>query len=799
MASTLSRPSQFTVVIGGRMLINLGINMYGTLGKCLVEFAANAYDGDATTLDIDLDVDAIQSARQEVSAAAKKRYAEELRVQAEKRVEEERIAAEAGVELPPEAEKPRKSFVEDSLPGLSVVIRDNGHGMSPEEVQEKFLPINRDRRADANGNGLRTEAGKRYVMGRKGIGKLSGFGAAMAMTVRTKRKGETFATTFTLDQAALLDTSDLGKVPIKAHYDDAQPIDDCGTTITLSGLKCGAVNFTKEQLEDALANAFYPVRPEEFAIRINGEPITRRTGEIVYVWPEELARREDGAVLNALPEDQEDTGQDNEEESDADGAVDSEGEVQDIAAVLPERIDDVEPMADGEVGNDDIGHIRFRYVVRFKKKSLEASKRGVRIYCNNRLAFGPSLLELKTGMHNFMAHQYMECIVEADELDRQNVDLISTDRGDLLRDNELVDAFVKRITELMEMAIKANGGVKEKKAGEFIKNSPEMADIRRRLKQLPTSQRAAGRKVMKVMIARYGGPSEEFQLVAPLVMESMGAGEVLVNLIEIARSPKDMEQVLRELQALRKIEEGDALKIYKGRQNGIIAVDKLTREGEQEWRTGPRNEAELHSLLKSNPWLIHPELSSYVTSDDDLDKVLKALSAVLEVDKHAKSATDEEKERDATRPDLVFVLGDGRARPDTVLVVELKSTTLPLEIAHLGQLKRYMRKVSEWLKTEFTVPNYEPRVRGILIGAMPDQKSVAEGSRDLMATIREEGPGASWEVIGLHDLVSRSAAVHKEMIGALIQHEKANPPNEDGGEEFDDEEDESEDQVEASA
>ncbi|WP_242416512.1 ATP-binding protein [Sphingomonas panni] len=783
MSNVTSRPPQFTVVIMGRLLNNLGINMYGSLGKCLVEFAANAYDGDATTLDIDLDVDGIQRARQEVRAAAKKHHADELRALTERRAEEERIAAEAGAVLPPEAEKPVMSFVEDPLPDLTVVIRDNGHGMLPDEVQNKFLPINRDRRSDHNANGLRTEAGKRYVMGRKGIGKLSGFGAALNMSVRTKRKGETFATTFDLRQDDLLNAADLNKVPIDAVYEEGLPLEDSGTTITLSGLKCDSMKFSKEQLEDALANAFYPVRPSQFAIRINGDPIARRTGDVVYVWPEHLARKEDGPILNALAED----GPDEAAEFDDDEAAVGDPSTEPSPdVVLPGRVDDVEPMAEDEVGDDDIGRLKFRYVVKFKSKSLEAAKRGARIYCNNRLAFGPSLLDMKTGMHNFMAHQYMECIIEADELDRQNVDLISTDRGDLLRDNELVDAFVKRVTELMEQAIKDNGGVKEKKAGEFIKNAPEMEEIRRRLKQLPATQRAAGRKVMKVMIARYGGPSEEFQLVAPLVMESMGAGEVLVNLVEIARSPKDMEQVLRELQALRKVEEGDALKIYRGRRNGIVAVDKLTREGEENWRSGPRNEARLHQLLKDNPWIIHPELSSYVNSDDDFDKVLKALSVELRIDASAKPATDEEKERDATRPDLVFVLGDGRSRPDTVLIVELKSTDIPLDIAHLEQLRRYMRKVDEWLRMEFTGRGYEPRVRGVLIGAMPATNTTAEGSKDLLSRIREDGPGAAWEVIGLRDLVSRSEAIHKEMIGALLQHEKANPPEVEDEDDADD-------------
>lgn len=656
------KPDEFKVVIFGRLLNNLGINMYGSLGKCLVEFAANAYDGDATHIDVTLDHAAIDASRKAVRAHAKQRFAAEALVRQEARKAAETLAAQSGTMLPDEAEAPVISFVEDPLPGLTVVIHDDGHGMSPQEVQNKFLPINRDRRADKNANGLKTEAGKRYVMGRKGIGKLSAFGAAMDMTVRTKRTGEDFATEFTLRQAELLDAPDVAGVPITATYIEGQPPEDHGTTITLSGLKCDSMKFTIEQLEDALANAFYPVRPDEFDIRINGSPITRRTGDVEFTWPSAPSAP---PALPAPSPDKVDISPDLEVASD--GIASS---------TLP--ADDDEWMAEGAVGDDDIGHLPFRYLVKFKTRSLEASKRGARIYCNNRLAFGPSLLDLKTGMHNFMAHQYMECIIEADALDRQNVDLISTDRGDLLRDNELVDAFVKEITNLMIRAIAAHGKAREEIAEQEIDHDPRLDLIRRELDAMPRSQRASGRKVMKIMVARYGINSPEFMTVAPLVMRSMGAGEVLVNLIEIARNPKDMEQVLHELNELRRIELNDALKIYKGRRNGISALRKLILDGEEEWLQGKRSESDLQALLKEQPWIINTELSSYVTSDSDMETVVSQLAKELRVDEHAPTyETDEKKKRDQTRPDLVFLLGDVPSRPGTVFVVELKISKYP--------------------------------------------------------------------------------------------------------------------------
>src|SRR3546814_11042205 len=74
---------------------------------------------------------------------------------------------------------------------IAITITDNGHGMSPDDVEKKFLPINRKRRLDANGteSNVRSESGLRHVMGRKGLGKLAGFGAATKVVIRTKQIG----------------------------------------------------------------------------------------------------------------------------------------------------------------------------------------------------------------------------------------------------------------------------------------------------------------------------------------------------------------------------------------------------------------------------------------------------------------------------------------------------------------------------------------------------------------------------------------------------------------------------------
>lgn len=63
----------------------------------------------------------------------------------------------------------------------SVSIKDNGHGMTHDEINDCFLVIGRNRRKD-NDSGL-SKNGKRFVTGKKGLGKLAVFGIANIIEV----------------------------------------------------------------------------------------------------------------------------------------------------------------------------------------------------------------------------------------------------------------------------------------------------------------------------------------------------------------------------------------------------------------------------------------------------------------------------------------------------------------------------------------------------------------------------------------------------------------------------------------
>src|SRR3546814_5635038 len=110
----------------------------------------------------------------------------------------------------------------------------------------------------------------------------------------------------------------------------------------------------------------------------------------------------------------------------------------------------------------------------------------------------------------------------------------------------------------------------------------------------------------------------------------------------------------------------------------INALLKLINEGEDALWKKKGIEKQLHNLLKEQPWLIRPEYSRYLTSDQDLSRVSTALAKHLGVDEFAAM-------NDLKLPDLVFVMSDAGV-PNRINVIELKSPSLRSE-AHTSELR----------------------------------------------------------------------------------------------------------------
>src|SRR6266851_1968832 len=169
---------EFTMKVLGRMLEHLGVQMYKRRDTAIAELVANAWDAGAHNVWVTV------PAPHEYDAAIS-----------------------------------------------TIVIRDDGDGMSPDQVQDDYLVVGRNRRAQSD-----TYKG-RPVMGRKGIGKLAGFGIASTMQVATWRDGQ--ETEIALDIRELKrEAGQVGDIPIAGVVRQTQGSDTpAGTRVTLSQLK----------------------------------------------------------------------------------------------------------------------------------------------------------------------------------------------------------------------------------------------------------------------------------------------------------------------------------------------------------------------------------------------------------------------------------------------------------------------------------------------------------------------------------------------------------------------------------
>ncbi len=78
------------------------------------------------------------------------------------------------------------SKVEITISDNKMIINDNGDGMETNDINEKFLKVGFQRRKNNQGD---KTAGGRQVMGRKGIGKLSIFSIAEHVQIYTRKRG----------------------------------------------------------------------------------------------------------------------------------------------------------------------------------------------------------------------------------------------------------------------------------------------------------------------------------------------------------------------------------------------------------------------------------------------------------------------------------------------------------------------------------------------------------------------------------------------------------------------------------
>ena len=192
---------------------HLGINLYSNIAAVLAEAVANAWDADAKTVSVKLD-----------------------------------------------------------QAGDTIVITDDGVGMTVDDMNDRYLRVGYARREADKDTGNTTALG-RPVMGRKGLGKLSLFSIAETIRIQSTRDGERHGCLLTSE--GIRDASAKNERYYPTPLDDAEIEVQVGTRIVLHDLKSERLGVTAAALRKRLSRRFSILGMQhDFNMFINGEAIT---------------------------------------------------------------------------------------------------------------------------------------------------------------------------------------------------------------------------------------------------------------------------------------------------------------------------------------------------------------------------------------------------------------------------------------------------------------------------------------------------------------------------------------------
>ena len=150
-----------------------------------------------------------------------------------------------------------------------IIVKDDGDGMSDEDVRVKYLIIGRDRREEEQSD--ETRLGRR-IMGRKGIGKFSAFGIAKEIVIESKK--DNIVSHFEMNYDELMSKGDARVI----EFPRLEPTGDVdkGTKITLryiTKFKTRSIPITR--IRRGLARRFAIIgEAQDFDVVINGVPIS---------------------------------------------------------------------------------------------------------------------------------------------------------------------------------------------------------------------------------------------------------------------------------------------------------------------------------------------------------------------------------------------------------------------------------------------------------------------------------------------------------------------------------------------
>ncbi|MCY2953158.1 MAG: ATP-binding protein [Planctomycetota bacterium] len=620
----------------------LGMHLYDRVSAVIAELVANSYDADAT---------------------------------------------EVEVVAPMEELLATKSVGNLKDKGYAIEVRDNGVGMTPEEVNAFYLVVGAERRNDPKRGG-QSKLYKRKVMGRKGVGKLAPFGVCQRIEIITSggepvggkdESGNAAKGYLTghlvLDRSKILGNTDAVYSPIVGELDGVvRP--KHGMTLKLTIFDHRKVPKI-DDFERQLAQRFGVASPNWGitlfdSLKTESDPTHSR-------------------VVGAFSVDQMPNTQIRFEEV-LDGGKPRKPPEYAVFGPNGKKISDLTAGFEYEGNFFPVTG----WVAYSKQPYKDDLMAGIRIYCRGKIAAQTHIFNLRAGFTGeYDIRSYLVGSLQADWLDEED-DLIRTDRQDILWSHELGQEFEKWGREIVKYVGTIAKEPKRKKAWELFE---ETAKIHERVKKAFPADSQKEIRDNSVEIAKaIAQTMREEELKDPQQVDSLVNLSLLFGphitldrkLREAAESTDDPLSVITSILKTAKIAELAGFgKIADDRVRVIKKIEEL--------KDDPNTlEAAFQTLIEEAPWLINPQWSPITAN-------LTFTTLKAEFQKFYKKQT---------RKDLILKdFSDPRKRADFVLssqdtilqIVEIKKPAHAIENEEMARINTYVELMEEFL----SMPGHE--------------------------------------------------------------------------------------------
>ena len=511
-------PPSLKLIFDINVLEHLGLKMYTSLPAVIAEFVANSWDAGATIVNVNIP------------------------------------------ESPFDAE-------------YSIEIKDNGSGMTYGEVNHKFLVIGRNRRTDEGTDTIEVNGKTRQLLGRKGLGKLAGFGVAGKVGINTCKDGQFIE--FLMDYDNMRERASEEEAHIKTTYSPeviawGPTSEENGTQITLTSLKRKqAVSISV--LRRNLARHF-SLMSEDFIVNVNEEPLTPAERDLKkrceFTWPIVDEEIKSGSNLTVA------------------------GWIGTMEKTVPRDI-----------------------------------SRGIIVMARGKLVQTPITFDVGgTGITGQHALAYLVGEIHADFLDDEE-DLISTGRRSILWEKELASTLRDWASKRIKRVCREWVELRREKKLLVIRELPKYKE---RVANLPSRER----KIIDGFLAKMANidnmDTDAIEKLADFLAGGVEYSAFLdlmdVMIVASVDKPEILFEFFKEWEVLDAIE---MIRLVEGRLLAILKFRELVRTKAKEIPT-------LHNFLVDNPWLLDPTwdyMDDEVDYSNKLSKMFPESEDVPEVNR----------------------------------------------------------------------------------------------------------------------------------------------------------------------